>query len=147
MSNLSQGPIVRQRGKGYVGTAPGILAPEVLIPFASVAAPGVVGVRLFVAPKRCKVVRIDETHTTVGAGSSKISIRKHLAAHVAAPDAALATTNITSVAEISADATANTRQSATLVAANTSLAAGDKLMAVFPATVAGVGIQVWVVYS
>src|SRR5687768_9295829 len=133
MSTLSQGPTIRQRAKSrVVANKVGYVTPDMLIAHRSVAAPGAVGTRIFTAPARCKIVAIQMSHTTSGAGASVVSFRKHLAAHVAAPDAALATTNIVSVAEVPADATVNVQQSATLstVAGVTEMAAGDKLMMV-----------------
>lgn len=149
MSSLGQGQTLRQRARSLFGNnRVGAIKADFPVQYRSVAAPGAVGARLFTAPAPCRVVAIREVHTTAGAGASVISVRKHLAAHVAAPDAALATTNITSVAEVPADATVNVQQSGTLstVSGVTSLATGDKLMAVTPATLAGVLLDVWLVW-
>lgn len=149
MSSLTQGQTLKLRAKsGLINGLVGRVTPEFIVAYRSVAAPGAVGVRLFTAKKACKVVMIDETHTTAGAGASVVTIHKHLAAHVAAPSAALSGANIVLVASIPADATVNVEQEVTLstVAGVTSMAAGDKLMAVFPATIAGVLLQVYVVW-
>lgn len=150
MSSLSQGQTLRLRAKsGLINGLVGRVTPELLVAYRSVSAPGAVGVRLFTAKKPCRVVMIDMTHTTSGAGASVVAIHKHLAAHVAAPSAALATTNIVLVSSIPADATVNVEQEATLSTVDgvLSLATGDKLMAVFPATIAGILLQVYVVWT
>ena len=147
MSTLSQGQTLRLRAKSRAASGKvGYINPDELLDYRQVAA-AAQSVRLFVAPAPCKVVAVSEVHTTAGAGASTIDLRKHLAAHTAAPDAALATTNITTVAQAAADGTANVGRTGTLTAANTSLATGDKLMLVIPATVAGILVQVWVQWT
>lgn len=144
MSSLTDGPVVKQRLKSRIDPSRfGAASPEGVISYRSVAAPGAVGIRLWVAECRCKLVEGIEVHTTAGAGSSKIYLRKHLAAHVAAPDAATATTNIVDLISggAPADSTVNVAQDLTLVAADCTFEEGDKLMLVTPATLAGVLVQ------
>jgi hypothetical protein len=147
MSSMSQGQALRLRSKSrLVSNRIGHVTPEFLVAYRSVAAPGAVGIRLFTAPSRCRVVAVDESHTTAGAGASVIDVRKHLEAHDAAPSAALSGANITAVAVIAADADVNVTQDGDLTVANATLEAGDKLMLVTPATLAGVLVQVWLVW-
>ena len=147
MSSLSQGQTLRVRAKSLFGSnRVGAIKADFPIFHRSVAAPGAVGARIFTAPARCRVVAVKEAHTTAGAGSSVIYLRKHLAAHTAAPDAAVSGANIVNVATIPADATVNVTQNGTIVTADATLAAGDKLMLVTPATLAGLLVEVWLVW-
>jgi hypothetical protein len=126
------------------------VSPEFAIEFRSVADPGAVGIRLFVAPAPCRIVSGIEVHTTAGAGSSKVYLRRHLAAHVAAPNAAVSTTNIVDLVTggVPADSTVNIPQAITfLAAAEMGLATGDKLMLVVPATYAGCLVQLYAIWT
>lgn len=139
--------LIRQRvksalRKGRVGYA----TPEHLVEFRSVAAPGAVAAVLFEAEAAGKFVRGRERHTTAGAGSSVIKLHRHDAGHVGAPSEAV-TTGVVLAASAPADATVNTWQDITFVDGEADFAAGDTFMLVMPATLAGILVQLTLVYT
>lgn len=147
MSNLSAGPIIRGRNRSRIDpTVVGFQSPERIITLAYGAAPGAVGVFAFTAPRACKLTRIDYVADVNGAGASKIFVRKHVAGQVAAANAAVSGANIVDLVTggIAADSTVRVPTTPALVAASTTMAAGDKLAVVFPATWVG-AISLWVV--
>jgi hypothetical protein len=149
-----QGQLLRLRGKSPIlkGRV-GYLYPEVPVLYHSAAAPGAVGTRLWRAPAPCKLLLVRITYTTQGAGSSKIFLRKHLAAHVAAPNAAVSGSNIVDL--ITDGAPADGTVNVVLPAEDTALvdtdgvlfATGDKLMMVTPATLAGLLVELYFTFT
>ena len=142
-SSLGGGPAVRTRLKSrLVSGLVGYGSPEFPVEIKKQVAPGATGEFQFVAPRACRLVRIDHINSIAGAGSSKVNLRKHLANQTAAPNAAVSGTNIVELTAsgLAADATVNVSQLNTAVvttAGYTTFAAGDKLAAVYPATWAG----------
>ena len=147
MSQLAKGPIVKQRAKSVVDASIGQVAPDHVVHCLHSSAPGAAGKFVFVAPRGCRVVGIQYVADTNGAGSSKIYVRKHVAGQTAAANAATSGSNIVDLVSggIAADSTVRAPTSPTVVEADASLAAGDKLALVTPATWIGyVGIYlVW----
>jgi hypothetical protein len=109
-----------------------------------------------------EILDVRERHGTAGAGGSNITLRVHTAGTVAAPNAVLAGTTIYDVATIPADAAINTWQKPIGPSNPTGIAwaaspgndakgnpinprilkPGDSLMAIAPATVAGVLVEI-----
>src|SRR5215207_5276632 len=99
MSSLSQGPALRLRHKSRLDPdLIGYGSPELIMGrHVSPAAPGAVGQFLFVAPRACRITRIDYVADVNGAGASKVFLRNHAAGQTAAANAATSTTVITDV--------------------------------------------------
>ena len=137
MSQLSKGPIVKQRAKSLFETDQvGVMSPDFTVPVIYEAAPGAVGRFVFVAPRACRIVGLRYVADINGAGSSKVYLRKHVAGQTAAANAATSGSNIVDVVSggIAADSTVRAVTSPAVDAANADLAAGDKLSVVTPAT-------------
>lgn len=137
MSQLSKGPIVVQRAKSlFEQTKLGPLSPDFVVQKTFDAAPGAVGTFCFVAPRACRVVGLRYVADINGAGSSKVYLRKHVAGQTAAANAATSGSDIVDLVSggIAADSTVRAVTTPTVVSANASLAAGDKLAIVTPAT-------------
>jgi hypothetical protein len=141
VSNLSSGNTLRTRGKSRVASGKvGYISADERISYNSNGAAGV-ATFVFVAPAKCRVVAIRENHSTVGAGSSKVFVRKHVAGQVAAPGASTSGANIVDLVNtgIAADSAVNVPQTPAIVTttagtpavAYAQMSAGDKL-AVFP---------------
>ena len=142
-SSLAAGPAVRTRLKSrLVSGLIGYGSPEFPVEIKKQVAPGATGEFHFVAPRACKLVRIDQVNAIAGAGASKVNLRKHVAGQTAAPNAAVSGANIVELtaAGLPADTAANTPVLNTAVVTTggaSTFAAGDKLAAVYPATWAG----------
>jgi hypothetical protein len=128
------------------------ITPEFHLRDANSAAPGVAGKFLFVAPRPCKLVRIDYVADTAGAGASVIALRKHVAGQTAAANAATSGTNIVQLVtgDIPADATVRVpvtwpSTGKTFVTANQLFATGDKMAMVTPATWIGT-LTIWLAW-
>jgi hypothetical protein len=140
MSQLSKGPIVVQRAKSLFETSKlGPLSPDFTIEASYSAAPGAVGRFLFVAPRPCRVVGVRYVSDVNGAADSKVFLRKHVAGQTAAANATTSGANIVDLVTsgIAADSTARAVTSPAVVSANATMAAGDKLAIVTPATWVG----------
>jgi hypothetical protein len=152
MSNLSAGNTLRTRGKSRVASGKvGYISADERIPYSSGGIAGVsTGQLLFVARSKCRVVGITECHSTVGAGSSKVFVRKHVAGQTAAPNAAVSGSNIVDLVTggIAADSAVNVPQNATVVttAASVQMNAGDKLVIIPPGTWIGM-VDVYVIWT
>ena len=136
MSNLAAGPITKGRTRSRLSNSiVGFATPETIVPFTPSAAPGAVGTWVFPAPRACKLVRISYVADVNGAGASKVFVRKHVAGQTAAASAATSGSNIVDVVSggIAADSTVRAPVQVTTLQNNT-LAAGDKLAVVTPAT-------------
>ena len=147
MSNLSAGPILRGRQRSRISpSVVGFSSPERMIDIIFTAAPGAVGAFVFVAPRACKITRVDYVADVNGAGASKVFLRKHVAGQTAAANAATSGSNIVDVVPsgIAADSTVRVPTNPALTAANTTMAAGDKLALVTPATWVGSIMIYWV---
>lgn len=147
MSKLSKGQVGLHSGESVIVKGRGGYdEPSVLLPIVFAAAPGAVGTFVFVAPRACRIIYGNEVHDVAGAGASVVSLRKHVAGQTAAANAATSGTDIVTVAtDIAADATVRVPQTLTITASNASLAAGDKLAVVTPATWKG-SLTLWLVY-
>lgn len=120
--------------------------PEIPVVFSNAAAPGTGGLFVFIAPRSCKVVKVDYVADTNGAGSSKVYIRKHGAAVAGAANAAVTTGIVDLISGgIAADSTVRIPTHPTLVttAGYTTLAEGDKLALIPPASWIGC-VVVWI---
>lgn len=140
MSQLSKGPIVKQRAKSlFEGGELGPLSPDFVVQVTYPSAPGAVGQFIFTAPRACRVVGVRYVADVNGAGASKIFLRKHVAGQTAAANAATSGSDIVDLVTggIAADSTVRVPTSPAVAAANADLAAGDKLAIVTPATWVG----------
>jgi len=139
-SSLSAGPNLRTRLKSRLDkNLIGYASPEHILDLSHPVAPGG-AYWAWVAPRACKLVRVDQVNAIAGAGASKVFLRKHLAAQTAAPNAATSGTAIVDLVTngLAADATVQVPVlNVAVVAANATFAAGDKLALFAPATWAG----------
>lgn len=142
MANLSLGPILKTRAKSTVAAGLiGNMDPVFKMgQWSSPVAPGALGQFIFVAPRACRIVRIDYVADTNGAASSKIFLRNHAAGQSAAANAATSGTAIVDVVTggIAADSTVRVPTSPAVVTAARDMAALAKLALVTPATWIGV---------
>jgi len=140
-SSLAAGPNLRTRLKSrLVSGLVGYASPEFPIILDHPVAPGATGYWAYTAPRACKLVRVDQVNEIVGAGGTKIFLRKHVAGQTAAPNAATSGTAIVEMITngLAADATIRVPvANPQLTVANTTLATGDKVAFLPPATWAG----------
>lgn len=142
---------LRLRLKSYLANGKIFPAEPLFLLGASYStAPGAVGRFLFVAPRPCKVVRVDYVADVNGAGASVISLRKHVAGQTAAANAAVSSTNIVDLISggIPADSTVRVPVANIALVTTTgyvNLAAGDKLALVTPATWVG-AVTTWLAW-
>lgn len=116
------------------------VSPEFRVPDSYGTAPGAVGKFLFVAPRACKLTRVDYVADVNGAAASVIALRKHVSGQTAAANAATSGTNIVQLVtgDIPADSAVRVPvQNRPLVTANQLFATGDKLAVVYPITWVG----------
>jgi hypothetical protein len=148
-SSLSAGPTLRTRLKSRVVSGlVGYASPELVLDLSYPTAPGAIGGWVWTAPRACKLVRVDQVNSILGAGGSKIFVRKHVAGQSAAPAAATSGTAIVDMITngLAADATINVSVlNPQLTVANTTMATNDKLALITPATWAGL-VSLYVVW-
>lgn len=140
-SSLAAGPTLRTRLKSRVVSGlVGYASPEFMLDLSYPTAPGAVGDWVWVAPRACKLVRVDMVNEIAGAGASKIFVRKHVAGQTAAANAGTSGTVIVEMVTngLAADAAVRVPVlNPQLTVANATMAAGDKISLVTPATWAG----------